>query len=179
MNRIERVIHRLDDFQQRSDRIGFLYGVIQKFGDDQGGSLAALITFFGFTSMFPLLLLVVTVLGSIAGSNSSITERVVNSALSQFPILGSQIANNLHALQHKNPLTMAVGIVGLVLGSQGASQSSQYAMAQVWNIPLTQRPNYWSRLLRTAELICVLGVFFILGATLSAFSSIASTAKNP
>ena len=174
MNPFERAIQRIDRLQQRSSPLGLVYGVIKKFGDDQGGSLAALITFFGFTSMFPLLLLVVTLLGSIAGSSSSLTERVVNSALSQFPILGSQIANNIHALHRKNPLSLVVGIVGLILGSQGASQSSQYAMAQVWNIPMTQRPNYLARLARTAGLIVVLGVFFLLGASLSAFSSFTS-----
>ena len=175
MNPIERTIHRLDRLQRKSPQIGFIYGVIKKFGDDQGSSLAALITFFGFTSMFPLLLLVVTVLGSIAGSNSSITNEVVSSALSQFPILGSQIANNIHAVQHRNIFTLAVGIVGLALGSQGASQSSQYAMAQVWNIPQTDRPNYWSRLARTAALIFSLGIFFMLGASLSVFSGSSSS----
>ena len=174
MNPIERTVHRIDRLQQKSPRIGFIYAVIKKFGDDQGSSLAALITFFGFTSMFPLLLLVVTVLGSIAGRNSSITNEVVNSALSQFPILGSQIANNIHALQHRNVLTLTVGIIGLALGSQGASQSSQYAMAQVWNIPQTERPNYWSRLARTAALIFSLGIFFMLGASLSVFSGFSS-----
>ncbi|TAN31317.1 MAG: YihY/virulence factor BrkB family protein [Actinomycetota bacterium] len=174
MNPLERAIHRIDSLQQGSNRVGFIWGVIKKFGDDQGSSLAALITFFGFTSMFPLLLLVVTVLGSIAGRNSSITNQVVNSALSQFPILGSQIANNIHALQHKNLFTLAVGIIGLALGSQGASQASQYAMAQVWNIPQTNRPNYWSRLARTAELFFILGIFFLLGATLSTFSGFSS-----
>ncbi len=174
MNPFERAIQRIDRLQQRSSPLGLVYGVIKKFGDDQGGSLAALITFFGFTSMFPLLLLVVTLLGSIAGSSSALTERVVNSALSQFPILGSEIANNIHALHRKNAVSLVVGIVGLILGSQGASQSSQYAMSQVWNIPMTQRPNYLARLVRTAGLIVVLGVFFLLGTSLSAFSSFTS-----
>ncbi len=176
MNPIERGIHWIDRLQQKSRFLGFFFGVIKKFGDDQGGSLAALITFFGFTSMFPLLLLAVTLLGAIVGSSSSVTESVVNSALSQFPILGSELANNIHALHRNSAISLAIGIIGLVLGSQGASQSSQYAMAQVWNIPVTQRPNYLSRLARTAGLILVLGLFFVLGATLSAFSS--STSQN-
>lgn len=160
--------------QRKSRPAGFAYGVIKKFGDDQGGSLAALITFFGFTSMFPLLLLVMTLFGSIVGSSSSITQKVVNSALSQFPILGSEIAANIHALHSNNAFSLAIGLVGLILGSQGASQASQYAMAQVWNIPVTQRPNYLSRLGRTAGMIVVLGLFFILGAALSGFSSFTS-----
>lgn len=175
MNLLERAIHRLDKFQQSSNSLAFAYGVIKKFGDDQGGSLAGLITFFGFTSMFPLLLLVVTLFGSIVGGSSTVTARVVNSALSQFPILGSEIANNIHALHRKDPITLAVGIVGLIFGSQGASQSSQYAMAQVWNIPVVERPGYLTRLVRTMALVFVLGIFFLLGSTLTAFSSFASS----
>lgn len=175
MNLLEQAIHRLDKLQQSSRPLAFAYGVIKKFGDDQGGSLAGLITFFGFTSMFPLLLLVVTIFGSIVGASSSITARVVNSALSQFPILGSEIANNIHALHRKDPITLAVGIIGLIFGSQGASQSSQYAMAQVWNIPVVERPGYLTRLVRTMALVFVLGIFFLLGSALSAFSSFASS----
>lgn len=174
MNPIERVIRRIDKFQQQSNPLGFAFGVIKKFGDDQGGSLAGLITFFGFTSMFPLLLLVVTLFGLVLGGNASITNRIIHSAASQFPIVGSQLSNNIHALHRNSPLALTVGIVGLILGSQGSSQSSQHAMAQVWNIPMTKRPNYFSRLKRTGALFLLLGVFFILGSVLSGFSSITS-----
>lgn len=175
MNQIEGIIRKIDGLQQRSNRLGFIFGVIKKFGDDQGGSLAGLITFFGFTSMFPLLLLAVTILGIVLGNNSSLTHSILNSAFAQFPVLGSQIGNNIHALHRKSPLALIVGIVGLLLGSQGASQSSQYAMSQVWNIPMTNRPNYLSKLKRTGLLFISLGVFFILGAALSAFSSAAGS----
>lgn len=176
MNPIERIIRPLDGYQQRSQPLGFVFGVIKKFGDDNGGSLAALITFYGFTSLFPLLLLAVTVLGLIAGSNSSLTHGILNSALSQFPILGTQLGNNIHALHRTSLITLAAGMAGLLWGSQGASQSSQYAMAQVWNIPVIERPNFLSRLKRTGALLFALGLFFLLSATLTAFSSFTARA---
>lgn len=175
MNQIEGLIRKIDAIQQRSNRLGFIFGVIKKFGDDLGGSLAGLITFFGFTSMFPLLLLAITLLGILLGNNSSLTHSILNSAFAQFPVLGSQLGNNIHAVHRKSPLALIVGIVGLLLGSQGASQSSQYAMAQVWNIPMTNRPNYLSKLKRTGLLFVSLGVFFVVGAALSAFSSAAGS----
>lgn len=171
MNPIERSIRKIDRVQQNSKQLGFVFGIIKKFGDDQGGSLAGLITFFGFTSMFPLLLLVVTIFGFFAGSNSSVTHSFLHSAVAQFPVFGGQLQNNIHALHDKSPLALTTGIVGLILGSQGASQSSQYAMSQVWNIPMTQRPNYFSRLKRTGLLFLALGIFFLLGATFSTISS--------
>lgn len=174
MNPIERTIRKVDRFQQNSNRLGFLFGIIKKFGDDQGGNLAGLITFFGFTSMFPLLLLVVTLFGLILGNHAALTQRILHSAASQIPVLGSQLSNNIHALNRKSPVALIIGIVGLLLGSQGASQTSQYAMAQVWNIPMTGRPNYLSRLKKTAALFFLLGIFFLAGSVLSGFSSIAS-----
>ena len=174
MNPIERTIRKVDRFQQNSNRLGFIFGIIKKFGDDQGGNLAGLFTFFGFTSMFPLLLLVVTLFGLILGNHAALTQRILHSAASQIPVLGSQLSNNIHALNRKSPLALITGIVGLLLGSQGASQTSQYAMAQVWNIPMTGRPNYVSRLKKTAELFFLLGIFFLAGSVLSGFSSIAS-----
>lgn len=40
----------------------------KKFSDDQAGSLAALIAYYGFVSIFPLLLVLVTVLGIVLES---------------------------------------------------------------------------------------------------------------
>ena len=179
MNPIERTIRKVDRFQQNSNRLGFIFGIIKKFGDDQGGNLAGLITFFGFTSMFPLLLLVVTLFGLILGNHAALTQRILHSAASQIPVLGSQLSNNIHALNRKSPLALITGIVGLLLGSQGASQTSQYAMAQVWNIPMTGRPNYVSRLKKTAELFFLLGIFFLAGSipTQITFATSGSSAR--
>lgn len=174
MNPIEREIRKIDRLQQHSTHLGFFFGVIKKFGDDQGGNLAGLITFFGFTSMFPLLLLVVTLIGLILGNHAGLTNQIIHSAASQIPVLGSQLSNNIHALNRKSPAALAIGIIGLLLGSQGSSQTGQYAMAQVWNIPMTKRPNYLLRLKKTAALFFLLGIFFLLGSILSGFSSIAS-----
>lgn len=176
MNPIERVVRPIDRFQQKNRALGFIYGIVKKFGDDQGGSLAALITFFGFTSMFPLLLLIVTIFGMAAGDNSKLTRDVLDSALAQFPVLGSQLGNNIHALRNKSIPGLAVGIIGLLLGSQGAGQSSQYAMQQVWNIPMAERPNFFARLKRTGALFTTLGVFFLVGSILSGFASVNSKA---
>ena len=48
---------RVDRFQRRHPVAGFPVGVIYKFGEDQGPYLAALITYYSFLSLFPLLLL--------------------------------------------------------------------------------------------------------------------------
>ena len=59
-------LRTLDRLQQRSPRLSFPAAVIKKFGDDEAGQLAALIAYYGFVSLFPLLLVLVTVLGFVA-----------------------------------------------------------------------------------------------------------------
>jgi membrane protein len=61
---LREIVGAVDAYQRRHRWLGFSLAVIYKFGDDQGLYLAALITYYGFLSLFPLLLLLVTILGS-------------------------------------------------------------------------------------------------------------------
>ena len=63
MNPIERAIRRVDAAQQRHKASAFVFGVIKKYGDDNGGVLAASLAHSAFVSLFPLLLVLVTILG--------------------------------------------------------------------------------------------------------------------
>ncbi len=81
MNIVERTVRRTDEGQQRVRPIAFAIGVFKKFGDDRGGSLCALLAFYGFLSLFPLLLLLVTILGFVGGSEHCLVHRVENSAV--------------------------------------------------------------------------------------------------
>jgi YihY family inner membrane protein len=153
----ERLVRRIDAFQQRNRPIGFCFGVVKKFGDDRAGMLAALMAYYAFLALFPLLLLLVTVLGFALHDNPSLQQRVLNSALSDFPIVGDQIRTNIHTLR-ASPLATGIGILGLVWGSLGVTQAAQFAMAQVWNVEGRDRPNFVTRLLRGLSFIGALGL---------------------
>ena len=136
-------------------------GVIRKFGDDRGGSLSGLLAFYGFVSLFPLLLVMVTILGFFHPAEHSLLQRTESAALSQFPIVGTKLSQNIHALHGRSTLGLVVGIAGVLWGSQGALQTAQYAQAEVWNVPGEARPNFWARLGRTAAMTALLGVFLL------------------
>jgi hypothetical protein len=55
-------VHRFDDYQQKSKWLALPMAVVKKFGDDQGGNLAALLAYYAFLSVFPLLLVFTTIL---------------------------------------------------------------------------------------------------------------------
>ena len=167
MNIVERLARKADTAQQGVRPIAFAVGVFKKFGDDRGGSLAALLTFYGFLSLFPLLLLLVTILGFFNGSEHSFVQRVENSAFSQFPVAGTKLSSNIHGLQGRSVFGLVVGILFVLWGSQGALQTAQYAQAEIWNIPGVNRPNFWARLGRTGLMMLVLGLFLLASTVLA------------
>lgn len=154
--------HRFDAWQQRSRPFGFLVGVIRKAGDDRVGSLAALVTYYAFLSLFPLLLVVVTVLGKVLTSNPELRERLVDSALRDIPIVGSQLGDDLTGLEGSS-LVIAVGVAGSLWGALGVSHALQHAISQVWNVPAVDRPNVLRRAWRGSGLLGLLGAAAFVG----------------
>ncbi|HEV3133660.1 MAG TPA: YihY/virulence factor BrkB family protein [Acidimicrobiia bacterium] len=174
MNPVERVVRRVDAFQQRHRVTSFAFGVVKKFGDDRAGSLAALIAYYSFLAIFPLLLLLVTILGFVAQHNTDFQHRLVHSAVADFPIIGNQIAKNVKSLRASG-LGLAISLIGLAWGSLGFTQAGQHAMAQVWNVPGVERPGFLPRLGRGASIIGVLGLGAIATTIFSGFSAFNST----
>lgn len=110
----------VDEFQRRHAWVGLPLAVLYKFVDDQGTYLAALITYYGFVSLFPLLLLLVSVLGFVLHGNPGLQQHVLHSALRDFPIVGDQIGQNVHSL-HGNAFALMVGIVVSLVGGLNAT----------------------------------------------------------
>ena len=92
--RLEVVIRRTDKFQQKHGVLGFPFAVLQKFGNDQAGSKAALIAYYGLFALFPLLMLFTTILGYLLHNNDQLRKNLVDSALGSFPIIGPQLQSS-------------------------------------------------------------------------------------
>jgi YihY family inner membrane protein len=168
MNVIERGARSFDAFQQRNRALSLIYAVMKKFGDDNGGILVGSLTQTAFGAMFPLLLLLVTILGLVLSSHPALRQSVLHSTLSEFPIIGNDLASNIKALHRNSVAGLVIGIVGLVWGSLGLAQNGIFTMAQVWNIPGPARPNYLKRLGRSVSFLAVLAVGLLLSTFLAA-----------
>lgn len=143
-----------------------IVGVVYKYNDDQGGYLAALITYYGLVSLFPLLLLLTTGLGVVLAGRPNLQAQVLHSTLSQFPVLGDQ-------LHHPQGLSggavgVAVGLLGALYGGLGVGQALQNAMDTVWAVPKHKRPNPIRSRLRSLLLLLVLGSAAIAATVLAA-----------
>jgi len=166
-NPIPDAMRRLDDLQRSRRAPAFVFGVVKKYGDDQAGQLAALLTYYGFLALFPLLLVFVTVLGIIAGHDPGFAANLRRSTLTQFPIIGGDLTKNIHGLHTNSPFALVVGIVGLLWGALGSTQIGQYAMAQLWNVPMVDRPGFVPRMLRSLLLLVTMGAFLVVSTALT------------
>lgn len=156
-NPVERLLGAVDRIQQRHPVFAFPLAVVKKYGDDRGGALAGLIAYNGFLALFPLLLILVTVVGYLAHGNPDLRRSLVDSALSQFPVIGTELRNDIHPIQG-SLLGLIVGLALLLWGTRGFAQSLQHAMAEVWNVPRHDRPGFFPRLWRSGILIAILGL---------------------
>jgi YihY family inner membrane protein len=170
VNPVERGVRQLDRFQQRSRNLGFIFGVVKKFGDDRGSSLAALLAYYGFMSLFPLLLVLTTILGFIG--NATIKNSIIGETLKQFPVYGEQIGTNATHPLTGNLAGLIFGLLVLLYGSMGVTQASQHAMAQIWNVPGVVRPGYFPRMARGLLLFVTLGLAMAITAGVSGVATI-------
>jgi YihY family inner membrane protein len=171
MNTLEKSLRRVDAIQQRHTLPAFLFGVVKKFGDDNAGNLSVQLTYTMFVTVFPLLLLLVTVLNLVLGGHPGLERSVLHSAFGQFPILGTQLAHNVHAMHRTSIIGLVVGVLGLVYGTTGLAQAGLFSMAQIWNIPGADRPNYVTRLARSILFLVVLFLGLVVTTTLTGFGT--------
>jgi len=157
MNPVEKTIRKLDAAQQRHTPAAFAFGVVKKYGDDNGGVLASNLAYSAFLSLFPLLLILVTILGLIASVNPSFRTQVLTAVARQVPLIGNQLTANVQQLQRSSVIGLIVGVIGLIWGASGLAQAGLFTMEQVWNLPGPARPGFVQRLGRAGLFLCLLG----------------------
>jgi membrane protein len=145
---------RVDAFQQRHRLLAFLAATQKKYSDDQGSYLAATISYYAFFSIFPLLLVLTTILGYVLRGHPKLQQSIVGSALAQFPVIGRQLQS--HALTG-NALALVVGSVGALWAGTAVFIAAQDAMNELWGVPYRRRPGFASQRLRALGLLVVLG----------------------
>jgi membrane protein len=144
---------------------------VYKFVDDQGGYLAALITYYGFLSLFPLLLIFSTVLGFLLPGNPALQHQLIDSALGQFPIIGDQLGSTAQPLRGSG-WGLTIGILVALYGGLGVAVAIQNAFNQVWGVPVHRRPDPVRARLRSLLLLGLLGLGALLTTALSALVAV-------
>ena len=156
------LLGRIDLLQQRNRYSSFVVGVVKKFGDDRAGRLAALIAYYGFFSIFPAMLALVTVLGFVLEDNLELRTDIADSALAQFPIVGDTIAESISSPLAGNTFALVIGLAGAVWAGMGMAQASQDAMNEAWAVERSDYPNFFLKRLRSIIMLLLIVVLLVV-----------------
>src|SRR5262249_28468515 len=119
-----------------------------------------------FASIFPLLLVAVTVLGIIASKNPKVGNHLLH-ALHQYPVIGPELSGSMKHGLTGTGVALVLGILFTLYGARGIARAIQNALNSVWEVPLFRRPRFPKNLLRSLGLICVIGPGQIITIALS------------
>ncbi|HTA37112.1 MAG TPA: YihY/virulence factor BrkB family protein [Solirubrobacteraceae bacterium] len=159
-------LHAIDRRQQRTPGLRFVAAVYKKFSDDQAGQLAALIAYYAFVSIFPLLLVFVTILGFVLQGHPADQQKIVHGTLGQFPVLSDSL--KLEALKGSG-VALAIGIVGTLLAGMGVTSAAQNAFNGIWHVPYKSRPNFIFSRVRSLGMLAILGTLTVISTAAAGF----------
>lgn len=168
--RVDAALDRLDALQQATRPSALVVAVLKRYSEDRGGRQAALITFYGFLSVFPLSVLLVT-FAALLFSEPTLKKAIVDSVLGQFPIVGAELQGSIHAIVVGNSLAVLAATLGLVWGAFGITNSLQSASAAVWRRPRTEDPSLWGRLGKGLVLLGVLAAVAIMSTVVAGLAA--------
>lgn len=140
--------------------------VARKFGDDRGGQWAALVAYYGFFSLFPVLLVLTTVLSFAVQGNPELRARILDSALAQFPIIGDQIQERIGALEG-SVAALLVGVGASIWAGMAVVLTVEDAMNDLWDVPRRERPGFLRSRLRAFLALTALGVTTLAASVLA------------
>lgn len=169
MNIVTKIIAKFDIYQRQHKAVGFPYAVLKKYGDDQAGHQAALLAYYGFLSIFPLLLVLTTVLRLAVRNDDHLRERIINGATMYFPIVGQDLQNSVHGLGG-NGIIMIVGLVLTFLGARGVADVLRTSINHIWQVPHYRRSSFPHAILKSVLILLVGGAGLILAPLISSYA---------
>ena len=158
-----RVTERIDDWQQGSRRASIAAATYKKFSQDHSTNLAALIAFWAFFSIFPLLLVAVTILGWVlpAGEKADVLGRIAD----MFPLLEAGTIKGLTG----SVWALALGLLTALWSGVAVVGSFETAFNSVWEVPQALRPGKLRQIPRALRALATVGVGLLAATLLSSF----------
>lgn len=167
---IKKSLRKIDEFQQKRKTLAFSIAVLKKYGDDEGGHLAALITYYGFLSLFPLLLVATTATEIFLRSHEHLRARVVEGISHYFPVISNDLQHSIHSI-HKTGLALIIGILLTLYGARGGADAIHSAFNRIWRIPKETQLGFPATILNSLLIILVGGGGLVLASVLSSYAA--------
>jgi YihY family inner membrane protein len=166
MNAIDSFKHKFDAFQQKHDVLAYPAAVIKRYQEDEAGKLAALITYYGFLALFPLLLIFITVASLASNGDPQLQASISRQVFQFFPALGSELQENVHEI-HTGGIALVLELLVLFYGIRGLSSILQQAFNHVWHIDKHHRAGFLGEILRGFAMMMAVGVGIVIGTIFS------------
>jgi YihY family inner membrane protein len=163
---IDDVTDRLDRIQRRHAVLGFSHAVLKRYSEDHGGWLGAILTYYGFFALTPLLLVAVTVLSIVFEDNPTLLDRILDAIWSQLPFVGDDIRQSVQPITG-NPLVVTVALVVALWGATNVARVCQDTLNGMWGVPRDRRPGFLSKLWRSVSVLALLGLGVIGSAVIT------------
>jgi YihY family inner membrane protein len=157
-------LERFDRWQQQRSWTGLPMAVFKKFSDDQSTNLASMVAFWAFFSIFPLLLVFVTVLAYVI-PNASTKANVLQHVAAFFPLLHANEINTLSGTWW----TLLVGLVTALWSGLAVVKTLQNAFNAVWEVPMAERPKFVEKTKRAVLVLATIGLGLVISTVISSF----------
>jgi YihY family inner membrane protein len=166
---IDAFIDRLDRWQRRRPVLAFPWAVRKRYGEDHGGWLGAVVTYYGFFALAPFIVVAMTI-ADVLIDDPTIVDRILDALSKQLPFISGQADEELGPVNGR-PIVVIVGMVVAIWGAVNVMRVWQDTMNQMWGVPRYRRPRFFRALLRGGAIIGllaagVLGTAIIAGITL-------------
>jgi membrane protein len=162
------LLTKFDAAQQKRPWLAVPAAAIKKFGDDEAGSLAAVIAFYAFSSIFPLLLVFVTVLGYVLAGDPSALHSVKDSVLARFPVIGPQITDKTIK---GSAVALVIGVLLTLYAGLGVTSAARNGFDHIWRVPRHDRDSWIRTKFRGLMLLGALGSLFVIATGASGLVS--------
>ncbi len=160
MSRLRRLI---DGWQRRHASVAFAVAVGRKFVDDRAGAFAALIAYYAFFSIFPLLLALTSVLGFVLQGDEQLQEEIVDSVFAELPVVGPEIRDSVGRIDGSGP-ALAIGLGLALWAGLGVTLALSRAFDRVWGVPRVRRRGYVAARARGLLLLVAIGVTLVVSS---------------
>jgi membrane protein len=167
MKLITTLTQRLNRFQQTHSAIGFPVAVLKKYGDNNGSYQAALLTYYGFLSLFPLLLVVLNIVHLLFRNNDAVREAITSNISTYFPLLGNQLQSSIGSYKGAG-VGLAIGLLLALYGARGGADALRFMLDSVWYVPKSRRAGFPKNTLKSLSImgISAIGFWLTVGASI-------------
>ena len=168
-------LRAIDRLQRQRPWLAIPIALGKRFGESGAGSQAAAIAYYGFFSLFPLLLVLASLAGFALRDHPDLQQRLLDSAFAQLPVVGAEIRGNVRSIQGSG-LAVVVGLALATWAGLGAIRATQVAMDTVWDVPRRRRPGALASIGLSLVTLALLGVFVLAATAIAGVTAAAGPA---